>query len=276
MSFTKLDEGILYSSVMQEDDAVFRVWIVLLAACKFDGISPVSEVFLATITKKPLDEIQRCVMVLESPDPHSRSTDNDGRRIERVSGGFRIFNYPKYRGKSLNDYFREKKEEYRAKQKQTEPDECPEKTPVAPPPPVEEKPEETPKKKKEFVPPTPEEVKAYFFNHGFSEEAAKRFYEGYSVAGWKDSQGKQICVWKQKAQQVWFKPEHKIPPPKNLKEWEERKGIPAPPPDNTATAPTASPIPSPMPMPTPTTRNGKGMQSMGEIFEEGGACGMPE
>ena len=35
-------------------------------------------------------------------------------------------------------------------------------------------------------------------------------WNGYDVADWHDSQGKQIKNWKQKAYQVWFKDENKI------------------------------------------------------------------
>jgi len=66
------------------------------------------------------------------------------------------------------------------------------------------------RKTKVFTPPTLEDVKAYFCKEGYSEESAIRFYNGYHVAEWKDTKGNKIKVWKQKAQQVWFKPEHKL------------------------------------------------------------------
>ena len=93
MGFTKLDEGIIFSSIMSEDDAVFKVWAILLATCKQDGISPISSAFLETLTRKAEPEISRCLTVLSSPDPKSRSTNEDGRRIERVDGGIsRVIN----------------------------------------------------------------------------------------------------------------------------------------------------------------------------------------
>lgn len=103
MGFTKLDEGIIFSSIMGEDDSVFRVWIVLLATCKGNGISPISEVFLSSITKKDITEIDRCIKILSSPDGHSRTKNEDGRRIERIDGGFRIINYREYRNFSYTD-----------------------------------------------------------------------------------------------------------------------------------------------------------------------------
>ena len=62
-------------------------------------------------------------------------------------------------------------------------------------------------KKKEFIPPTLEDVQLYFKTNGY--ENADRFFHGYKEAGWVDSKGQKILNWKQKAQQVWFKPENK-------------------------------------------------------------------
>lgn len=55
-----------------------------------------------------------------------------------------------------------------------------------------------------------EEVKLYFFENGFSEISAQKFFDYYSIANWKDSKGNKVKNWKQKAQAVWFKEENKI------------------------------------------------------------------
>lgn len=54
-----------------------------------------------------------------------------------------------------------------------------------------------------------EDVENYFFENGYSKQAAKKFFDYYSVANWQDSNGKKVKSWKQKAQAVWFKPENK-------------------------------------------------------------------
>jgi hypothetical protein len=82
---------------MAEDDSTFKVWIILLATCKEDGISKVSVPYIARICNKSKDEIRRCLNILESPDTDSRSTNDEGKRIQKVDGGFRIINYWKYR-----------------------------------------------------------------------------------------------------------------------------------------------------------------------------------
>lgn len=66
------------------------------------------------------------------------------------------------------------------------------------------------KPKKIFIPPILEDVKTYFKDNGYSEQSSVRFFNYYSTAEWKDSQGKQVRNWKQKALGVWFKPENKI------------------------------------------------------------------
>ena len=61
---------------------------------------------------------------------------------------------------------------------------------------------------KGFIPPTPEEVRQYFSDKGYSEEAANKAYDYYSAGNWKDSKGKRVKNWKQKMIAVWFKAEN--------------------------------------------------------------------
>lgn len=53
------------------------------------------------------------------------------------------------------------------------------------------------------------EFEDYFIENGFSVGLAQRVYKGYSEADWHDSRGNKIRNWKQKCQQVWFKPDNK-------------------------------------------------------------------
>ena len=54
-----------------------------------------------------------------------------------------------------------------------------------------------------------EDVITYFKEKGYTETSARKFFDYYSVADWKDSTGKPVKNWKQKAQAVWFKEENK-------------------------------------------------------------------
>lgn len=77
------------------------------------------------------------------------------------------------------------------------------------------------KKKKDIEYPTLIETENYFFESGFSKEAANKFYNFYAAANWHDSKGKKVLSWKQKAQSVWFTDENKVKQPqKELKPWE--------------------------------------------------------
>lgn len=59
-------------------------------------------------------------------------------------------------------------------------------------------------KSDKFSPPTVEQFKEYFVENGFSAELGERAWKGYSEAGWKDSSGKPVKIWKSKCQHVWF------------------------------------------------------------------------
>lgn len=58
-------------------------------------------------------------------------------------------------------------------------------------------------------PPQLNEVVDYFKENGYSKDLAEQFHKGYNQTDWKDSRGKPIISWKQKAIQVWFKPDNK-------------------------------------------------------------------
>lgn len=60
-----------------------------------------------------------------------------------------------------------------------------------------------------FVPPTVEEVKEYFKEHGYREDVAVRAYGTYAPADWHDTKGNKILNWKSKMNAVWFRDEHK-------------------------------------------------------------------
>lgn len=93
-----------------------------MVTCGTNGISPITEASLyrtANITK---EEAEDAIRVLTSPDPKSRTPDYDGRRIERVSGGFRLLNYFRYREirtpEQKNRYMRDYMKGYRKRKKE--------------------------------------------------------------------------------------------------------------------------------------------------------------
>lgn len=118
MGFTKLDEGILRSSIMAEDAETFKVWIAFLASCGPDGIARVSAVFLSSVCHLPLEIVHKATARLEAPDPESRSGAEEGRRIIRIDGGWFIVNFEKYRSFNYslkNEAVRKREYRYRVK-----------------------------------------------------------------------------------------------------------------------------------------------------------------
>ena len=127
MGFTKLDEGILQSSIMREDPEVFKIFIALLASCRENGVSPVSPLFLESVTRLPIEKVMECLAKLEDKDDFSRSMNDEGRRIKRIDGGYEIINYLKYRSRKYSmkpGAIRTR--ESRAREKENNPDALPE------------------------------------------------------------------------------------------------------------------------------------------------------
>lgn len=67
--------------------------------------------------------------------------------------------------------------------------------------------------KRTFVPPSVNEVIAFFRLKGYSDIGARKAFEYYSIANWKDAKGNQIINWKQKMIGNWFRDEFKVKAP---------------------------------------------------------------
>lgn len=118
--FTKLWSEILSSSIWNEDDKVRIVWITMLAAMGPDYMVRASVGGLAHMARVSKEACEHALTVLTSPDPDSRSQDNEGRRVQKVDGGFFILNGGKYReARSLDErkvYMANYMKEYRKRQ----------------------------------------------------------------------------------------------------------------------------------------------------------------
>src|ERR1700748_1719754 len=86
---------LITSSVCNSNDKTLRVWITLLGLCD-NGIARVSVKSLAHSASVSEEQCRDALALLSSPDTDSRGTDHEGRRIERVDGGFRILNAAHY------------------------------------------------------------------------------------------------------------------------------------------------------------------------------------
>ncbi len=113
MNFTKLDSGIIHSSIWSEDAEIRIVWISLLAMAGPDGIVQSSIPGLAHAARVSIPKAQEALTKFLSPDPWSRTKDFEGRRIEEVDGGWRLLNYQRIRDDRA-EYQRDYMRQYRA------------------------------------------------------------------------------------------------------------------------------------------------------------------
>lgn len=95
--YVKLFATILDSSVWLESHATVRVWITFLAAKDSDGFCRFAAMEnLAHRARVTVEEAAIAVGKLESPDVNSSNKDHEGRRIERVPGGWMVLNHQMY------------------------------------------------------------------------------------------------------------------------------------------------------------------------------------
>lgn len=97
MPFVKLDTGILDSSLWSEASSTRICWITLLAMADSTGLVRATTPGIANRANLGVDETRKALEIFESPDENSRSTNDNGRKIRRVDGGYEIINYLKYR-----------------------------------------------------------------------------------------------------------------------------------------------------------------------------------
>lgn len=119
--YTKLFQDIVASTIWGEDDKTRIVWITMLALKDSQHFVSASVPGLARQANVTLEDCERALEKLEGPDPHSRSREHEGRRIEKTEGGWIILNGEKYRQRMSKDerreYLRQKQAEYRARKK---------------------------------------------------------------------------------------------------------------------------------------------------------------
>jgi len=106
--YTKLFSSILDSTVWLEDGPTRLVWIAMLAMVNRDGCVEAPIPGLAARARVTLAECEAALAKFMAPDPYSRSTEFEGRRIERVDGGWRLLNARKYREKMSKEDRRER------------------------------------------------------------------------------------------------------------------------------------------------------------------------
>jgi hypothetical protein len=91
----------------------------MLALADKDGIVPASVPGLANLSRISIEKCEEALGVLAAPDKYSRTVEFEGRRIEKVDGGWRLLNHGKYRrmlsAEERREYLATKQREYRSR-----------------------------------------------------------------------------------------------------------------------------------------------------------------
>jgi len=125
--YNKLFTSILDSSIWLEDSDTVRVWITMLASMDEDGFCKFGSVKNVSLRANvPLSATVRAVEILESPDEFSPGQEFEGRRLEKVVGGWMVLNAKKYRDmvtrRMALEQTRERVARHRANKKKVGPD----------------------------------------------------------------------------------------------------------------------------------------------------------
>ena len=109
--YTKLANTILTSTVWMESDETRIVWITMLAMADKNGEVQASIPGLANVARVRLEACREALEIFQRPDPDSRTEGDQGRRIEKIPGGWVILNHGKYRELGSDDDRRAKNAE---------------------------------------------------------------------------------------------------------------------------------------------------------------------
>ena len=117
-NWTKLFSSLLASSVWNLDDQTRILWITMLALREQDNVVRASVGGLAYQARIPIEACRKALDILESPDPDDRSGVKEGRRIEKVDGGWLLVNAATYRERRDADHRREYLRDYQRARRQ--------------------------------------------------------------------------------------------------------------------------------------------------------------
>ena len=109
MPFVKLDCGIIHSSLWAEDSDTKICWITLLLLADQNGFVCAAASAIAREAGIPAEVARRALYLFQSPDDESRTPDNEGKRVEKVDGGYQVLNYEKYRERDYTNAERQKR-----------------------------------------------------------------------------------------------------------------------------------------------------------------------
>lgn len=96
--YAKLFKQTYYGSMMGAGAHVHAVWPYALAHASPDGLVELNPPLVAFQIGMPVEDVVRAIEYLTAPDPNSRSSAEEGRRLIHLGGFlYRIANLPEYR-----------------------------------------------------------------------------------------------------------------------------------------------------------------------------------
>ena len=117
--YNKLFTKILDSSIWLAPDPVRLVWITLIAAMDEDGNCMFAcAANVAARARVTVEQAEQALSDFAAPDRNSGDPENEGRRIERIPGGWHLLNAHKYRAMVTKAIIREQTRQRTAKYRQ--------------------------------------------------------------------------------------------------------------------------------------------------------------
>ncbi len=171
--FTKLHKKILQSSIWNQPGDICKVWITLLALADYEGEIQGSIGGIAHTARVTTSVVRTALDVFMSADEDSSDPEHQGRRLEAITGGWRLLNFRKYR---VDPRRERKKERDRLRQKRSRSTKPPK--PAAPS-------EPSAPSAKRFTQPTLDEVTLRCRELGLSDAEGMKFFAYYESKGWK-------------------------------------------------------------------------------------------
>lgn len=111
-TYTKLFRSIAASTIVSEPLATRWLWVTMLSQADKAGKVYASVPGLARMANISLAECEEGLRCFLSPDPYSRTSEHEGRRVEVIDGGWRLLNHAKYDAMRNEAERREKKREW--------------------------------------------------------------------------------------------------------------------------------------------------------------------
>lgn len=121
MSFFPLDKGVVKSSLyLLGTPTEWKVWThLMLTADPRTGSVDQEAWVIGRDTNIPEEDVEACLRTFESPDPRSRTKDDDGRKIRREGSKIFLINYMRFREK---DHSTPRVKAWRERRKRSETD----------------------------------------------------------------------------------------------------------------------------------------------------------